>query len=111
LYHETLVIFIIFIITAPPIGINIYPNGITVLEGNAFSMYCNATGNPIPQYQWFHDDVMIREGQTYSIAVSDYNAHDGLYTCKAYNSAGYLQKSIDVDVKCKLYNGYVRFLF
>jgi len=65
-------------------------------------MYCNVTEYPALRYQWFHDDVMIREGQTYSIAVSEYNVHDGLYTCKAYNSVGYLQKSLDVDVKCKL---------
>ena len=65
-------------------------------------MYCNVTEYPVLRYQWFHDDIMMREGQTYSIAVSKYNAHDGRYTCKAYNSAGYLQKYIDVDVKCKL---------
>ena len=97
-----LVIFIIFIITAPPVGIHIYPAKITVLEGHAFSMYCNVTEYPVLRYQWFHDDIMMREGQTYSIAVSKYNTHDGIYTCKAYNSAGYLQESIDVDVKCKL---------
>ena len=84
-------------------GINIYPGQITVLEGNSFSIYCNATANPDPQYEWYHKDVMVKQGQTITIPVSNYNAHDGLYTCKAFNSAGLQQATIDVDVKCKFF--------
>lgn len=79
----------------------ITPNGITVLEGNTFSMFCNATANPSPQYEWYHKDTKVGDGQTYTVQNSVWTPHDGLYTCKAYNSAGEQQATIDVDVKCK----------
>ncbi|CAG2213577.1 unnamed protein product [Mytilus edulis] len=88
-------------LTVAPFGIMITPNGITVLEGNAFSMFCNATANPSPQYEWYHKDTKVGDGQTYTVQNSVWTPHDGLYTCKAYNSAGEQQATIDVDVKCK----------
>ncbi|VDI64014.1 hemicentin [Mytilus galloprovincialis] len=86
-------------LTVAPFGIMITPNGITVLEGNAFSMFCNATANPSPQYEWYHKDTKVGDGQTYTVQNSVWTPHDGLYTCKAYNSAGEQQATIDVDVK------------
>ncbi|XP_076112262.1 hemicentin-1-like isoform X2 [Mytilus galloprovincialis] len=86
-------------LTVAPFGIMITPNGITVLEGNAFSMFCNATANPSPQYEWYHKDTKVGDGQTYTVQNSIWTPHDGLYTCKAYNSAGEQQATIDVDVK------------
>ncbi|XP_052061300.1 hemicentin-1-like isoform X5 [Mytilus californianus] len=86
-------------LTVAPFGIMITPNGITVLEGNSFSMFCNATANPSPQYEWYHDDTKVGDGQTYTVQNSVWTPHDGLYTCKAYNSAGEQQATIDVDVK------------
>lgn len=82
-------------------GIQIFPGQITVLEGNDFSIYCNATANPSPSYEWYHKDVKVGTGQTLTIKNSEWTPHDGLYTCKAENEIGYQEATIDVDVKCK----------
>ncbi|XP_031833593.1 mucosa-associated lymphoid tissue lymphoma translocation protein 1 isoform X2 [Nomia melanderi] len=60
-----------------------------VKEGENFTIHCKASGNPEPQYQWFHDNTKL-EGETSNILhIKKFNSkHEGKYYCHVYNDVG-----------------------
>lgn len=83
--------------------IRIVPAAVVVQEGQSFTLTCEADGDPVPMFNWYHKDVMIHEGAALTIANSLYTEHDGSIMCKATNSKGNREIGVDVDVQCKLY--------
>ena len=73
-----------------------------VTEGNTAAMYCNATGNPVPNTAW------IKSGKTVSyseglVIVNISRSEAGSYECVAWNGIGRnATKICRVDVQCKL---------
>lgn len=80
----------------------------TIIEGETASIQCSATGKPPPAYQW----IKLREKQ--DLAVTDrfevkkltgdlimnrveFN-DDGLYKCRAENSVGFAETTVQINV-------------
>lgn len=85
-----------------------FPRGIEAVEVQPFSMFCNATGKPVPEFTWVRsrdqqnlvDEDRFRinkfTGQMNILRVEkeDY----GKYKCIAKNSAGVDEKEMQLDV-------------
>ncbi|KAM4722858.1 hemicentin-1 [Rhinophrynus dorsalis] len=71
------------------------PKNITFAKGIEIKLKCSATGYPIPQIVWTHNDMFVRFSNRY-ILTQDGNfiiknsveKDSGLYTCLATNAAG-----------------------
>ena len=83
---------------------------IVVIESNDATLYCNATGNPVPSIKWIRrsrgDDTIV-SNKSALVFPAIYRNESGLYQCIANNSVGNDSKNCTVDVQCKL-NNYVR---
>ncbi|VDH89690.1 Hypothetical predicted protein [Mytilus galloprovincialis] len=66
-----------------PSYIRIVPACVVVNEGESFTLTCEADGDPVPTYNWYHNDVIIHEGAILTITNSLWTEHDGLILCKA----------------------------
>ena len=81
-----------------------------VNESNAATLYCSATGNPVPSIKWIRrnaGEVTVVSNNS-SLEFEAINRNEsGLYQCIANNSIGNDSKNCAVDVQCKL-NNYVR---
>lgn len=87
-------IFYSFLFLASP-KVSVTPKAITVKEGKAVVIKCNAEGSPLPRIQWIKDSFSLYGDNRRIILTGDriifkrVEAHDtGEYRCTAYNSAG-----------------------
>ena len=81
-----------------------------VNESNDVTLYCNATGNPLPSIKWIRlstGEVTIVSNNNSLVFAAINRNEAGLYQCTANNSIGNDSKNCTVDVQCKL-NNYVR---
>ena len=81
-----------------------------VNESNDATLFCNATGNPVPSINWIRKDageVTIVSNNSALVFAAINRNESGLYQCVANNSVGNASKNCTVDVQCKL-NNYVR---
>uniref|UniRef100_A0A336MUJ8 CSON006072 protein n=1 Tax=Culicoides sonorensis TaxID=179676 RepID=A0A336MUJ8_CULSO len=91
------------------------PQRIKAVEGQSFSVKCNATGKPPPMIEWIKDrtqqnlaiaDRFTVDERTGLLIISQVTDDDyGVYTCLAKNSAGVAEKKtmFDVLVTPKIY--------
>lgn len=72
-------------------------------EGSAVNVNCAASGTPNPDVQWFRDGKLKSSGKKTSFLTfsSVTRADDGLYACRANNSAGNNEKRTTLVVYCK----------
>ena len=81
-----------------------------VKEGNDATLYCDATGNPVPSITWIRlsiGEVTIVSNNNSLVFAAINRSESGLYQCITNNSIGNDSKNCTVDVHCKL-NSYVR---
>ena len=80
-----------------------------VNESNDATLFCNATGNPVPSIKWIRGtgEVTVVSNNSALVFEAINRDESGLYQCIANNSVGNGSKNCAVDVQCKL-NNYVR---
>ena len=81
-----------------------------VNESNDATLFCNATGNPVPSINWIRKnrgEVTIVSNNSALVFAAINRTESGLYQCIATNNIGNDLKNCTVDVHCKL-NSYVR---
>ena len=74
-----------------------------VTEGNTVTLYCNASGNPVPNTAWIKagKDVSYNNGL---VLANISRGEGGSYECLAWNGIGNNDtKACTVDVQCKLH--------
>ncbi|EDO49558.1 predicted protein, partial [Nematostella vectensis] len=83
---------------------------IEVNEGNTVTLRIHVTGSPKPEVDWFKDGKPVSGlphrrfevgcvGEVYTLVIKEARGSDtGKYLCKAYNSAGEVTSSCNVDV-------------
>lgn len=93
----------------------VLPEKIEAVEGQSFSVKCNATGKPPPQIEWIKDRTQqnLAEADRFEVnaitgllIINRVTDDDfGMYTCVAKNSAGIAQSKtlFDVLVTPKIY--------
>ena len=75
----------------------------TVVEGANATLYCNATGNPVPSVAWIRASTGEVVSSNKVLAIKDIKRNEsGSYQCLAWNGiASNSTKSCTVDVQCK----------
>ncbi len=72
-------------------------------EGSSVDISCTASGLPVPDVQWIRNGTVKSSGK--KTAFMTFNnisrADDGLYTCRANNSAGTGEQHMILVVNCK----------
>ncbi|XP_071178629.1 CAVP-target protein-like [Mytilus edulis] len=67
--------------------------------GQGAMLFCDISGDPLPDYEWFKDGVKLEHGGRFNIRrhssgssrviiVNLKDSDSGMYVCKASNSAG-----------------------
>ena len=73
-----------------------------VTEGNNAILYCNATGNPVPNTTWTKAGEVVSYNKRLVLANIS-RGEGGSYECLAWNGIGKNDtKACTVDVQCKL---------
>nr|XP_033323621.1 mucosa-associated lymphoid tissue lymphoma translocation protein 1-like [Megalopta genalis]XP_033323622.1 mucosa-associated lymphoid tissue lymphoma translocation protein 1-like [Megalopta genalis]XP_033323623.1 mucosa-associated lymphoid tissue lymphoma translocation protein 1-like [Megalopta genalis] len=74
-------------ICSVPVKIEEQPHPILeVKEGEDFTIYCKAGGNPEPRYQWFQDNAKLESETTNVLHIKQFSSkHEGKYYCHIYN--------------------------
>jgi titin len=95
---------------APPVFVKSLENG-NAKEGQSFEFKCVVEGNPLPNVQWFKNDVCVDNSSDYNITFNNGEATFGLeevfledqatYTCKATNVAGAEECAANLKVERK----------
>ncbi|XP_068733733.1 vascular cell adhesion protein 1-like [Montipora capricornis] len=79
-----------------------YPReaGKSFIEGSHVNISCTGIGKVEPGVQWGHDGRVVSSGSgTAYLSFSDIKRSDeGIYTCRANNSAGITEKQVNVTV-------------
>ena len=76
---------------------------VTVVEGNALYLLCEAEGNPKPLVSWEKQGKLLQR----SLNETNFFIHDarntdaGIYECKASNSVGTVSYKVEVTIKLK----------
>lgn len=88
-----------------------FPGRLEAVEEQQFSVMCNATGKPVPEFTWIKDRSQINVGnedrflvnpQTGQMSITRVDKNDyGTYTCIARNAAGYDEANVLLDVLVK----------
>jgi Immunoglobulin I-set domain len=95
---------------APPVFVKQLECG-QAKEGESFEFKCVVEGNPLPNVQWFKNEVCVDNSSDYNITFNNGEAKFGLdevfledqatYTCKASNVAGTTECSASLSVERK----------
>ena len=114
---QTHIFFFLFFFTDQP-EIITHPKNVTIEERLLMTLFCNATGNPLPTISWTKDGspltktqgiIFTGENETLSIANIT-RSESGNYRCVTRNSLGNdTSNAAKVDVLCKCSINY--FLF
>ena len=93
--------FLIFSIVAPKISMSSVQASYN--EGSSVKINCTASGAPDPDVRWMRNGTETRSGKkTASLTFSRINrTDDGLYACRANNSAGNDENHVTLVVHCK----------
>jgi len=72
-------------------------------EGSAVNISCKAKGKPDPEVRWIHNEEVKSFGsKTAHLTFSSISKADkGIYTCRANNSAGIIEKRLKLVVNCE----------
>ena len=73
------------------------------MQGDSVELTCEIIdGSPEPQISWFKDGHLLsKEVKTTLILANVTERDEGRYTCKAQNTGGSSNDSIDITVKSK----------
>uniref|UniRef100_A0A0N5AL87 Peroxidasin homolog n=1 Tax=Syphacia muris TaxID=451379 RepID=A0A0N5AL87_9BILA len=75
---------------------------IQIKENSTLTLYCTASGSPVPKISWFREGTLIRAFNQQTLIIEKANAsHTGSYTCEAINEAGKTSSSFEVEVFIK----------
>jgi len=73
----------------------------TVTEGGNVTLYCNASGVPLPTVSW----VKVSSGERFNgkeLVFTNISRNEaGEYRCEASNECGNASESANIDVQCK----------
>lgn len=88
-----------------------FPARLEAVEEQQFSVKCNATGKPVPEFTWIkdhsqinveHADRFLVNSQTGQMSILRVHRDDyGNYTCIARNAAGHDEAKVLLDVLVK----------
>ena len=74
-------------------------------QGSPVNVSCIVSGIPEPDVAWINivtiQVMSSRTRKTYLTFISISKADAGLYTCRANNSAGSVEKALEITVKCE----------
>ena len=75
----------------------------SVNESDNALLYCNATGNPVPNFSWIREKVRKVVSQNKTLVLSTIKRNEsGVYQCIAWNGIGNnIIKNCTVDVHCE----------
>lgn len=95
---------------SPPAFIKFLESG-RAKEGASFVFHCLVSGNPLPNVQWFKNDICIDNSPDYVITFNNGEAvlrfeevfleDQALFTCKASNPLGTVQSTASLSVERK----------
>ena len=83
------------------ISIHKCPSPIT--EGSNTTLYCNATGNPVPVVTWIYQETGVIVSSTEELVFTSIDrSQAGSYKCHAFNGIGSNStRKCSLDVFCK----------
>lgn len=92
--------FLVFIAVSPTI-VHISQNQ-SVIETNSITLFCNASGNPIPNITWTKIDDAGFKYDGGELTINDTNTNNtGVYSCTASNGIrGNASSFTSVNVQC-----------
>ena len=82
---------------------------------NEITLMCDTSGNPEPKIEWFHNGLKVH--RTEQISIRNKRLHitepivaiNGIYSCRASNSAAKIESTHNFELKVKglyLYNNF-----
>ena len=75
-----------------------------VTEGHNATLYCNATGYPVPNFAWINASSGNIESPTKTLVITAITrSQRGIYICHASNEIGNGTQTCEIDVYCKLH--------
>ena len=75
-----------------------------VTEGDNATLYCNATGYPVPNFVWINESSGNIESPTKTLVITAITRSErGSYICHASNEIGNGTQTCEIDVYCKLH--------
>ncbi|KAM3915384.1 hemicentin-1 [Leptodactylus fuscus] len=84
-----------YLIVQDPPKVVVDPKNVTFTKGSGIKLKCVATGYPVPQIVWTHNDIFVRFSTRYILTqdgtffIKNAMERDsGVYTCLAANAAG-----------------------
>ena len=91
---------LIFLTDAPTVAIQQCTSPIT--ESDNVTLYCNASGNPMPNITWTgpYTSAVLSYSNILLMQAIKRNA-SGSYVCRASGSFGMDNTSCNIDVQCK----------
>ena len=76
-----------------------------VTEGDNATLYCNATGYPVPNFVWISESSGNIESPTKTLVITAITRSErGSYICHASNEIGNGTQTCEIDVYCKLHS-------
>ena len=75
-----------------------------VTEGDNVTLYCNASGYPVPNIAWINARSGNVESPTKTLLITAITRSESSnYICHASNEIGNHTQTSEIDVHCKLY--------
>lgn len=75
-----------------------------LVEGDAITLSCNATGSPTPAIRWMKEGDILKRCSIQCNLIYDavnYEKHNGDFICEAENYIGKSSVSVTINVKGK----------